>query len=294
MGLRVIDHTDEWWTKRKKRTGRENGANTYSRDIVTHHVGRWAKLAHEQEVVISTAPPLVVHEVGPVDLVVQYLHTYDYAAPLLTPNRVWAALRAQGVRRVLFVAAYRPLVNALNAAGYEAVYVPMRVDVDWIRHVAGMRTEATLDGPGVSRIGAGRAVYFGNVTAPKRTHYDAFRRAFVKAGWKLDLLTTPDQGKALRQVNRYTYGIGVGRCALEMMALDVRVMLSGQKFGGIITNADEFAVQSSQNFNGRVITYDRTVGACVEAWDQVPDWSEAVDTYTAVGVLDQHVNRLLL
>lgn len=284
MGLRVIDHTDEWWSHRKQKTGRENGANTYSRDIVTHHVGRWAKLAHDQEVVISTSPPLVMHDVGPVDLVVQYLHSYDYATPLLVASRVRAVLDTQGVRRTLFVAAYRPLVAALNAAGFEAVYIPMRVDVDWVRHRAG---------PEQTRFKPGRAVYFGNVTAPKRTHYDAFRRAFVKAGWKVDLVSEPDQGKALRMVNRYAYGIGVGRCALEMMGLGMRVMLSGQKFGGIITNAAEFDVQSSQNFNGRVITYDRTVGACVEAWDQVPDWSEAVDTYTAVGVLDQHVNRLL-
>lgn len=285
MTLTVIDHSDEWWSKRKHKTGMENGANTYSRDVVTHHVGRWAKLAHDQEVVISTAPPLVTHDVGPVDLVVQYLHTYDYAAPLLTPNRIWAALRAQGVRRVLFVAAYRPLVNALTDAGFEAVYVPMRVDVDWIRHRAGVAR--------VTRHGAGRAVYFGNVTPAKRKHFDAMRRAFIKTGWKLDILNEPDQAKALRRIKGYSYGVGVGRCALEMMALDVRVMLSGQKFGGIITNADEWAVQSSQNFNGRVITYDRTVSACVDAWDQVPDWSEAVDTYTAVGVLDQHVNRLL-
>jgi len=290
MGLRVIDHTDEWWSHRKQKTGRENGANTYSRDIGTHHVGRWAKLAHDQEVVVSTAPPLVMHDVGPVDLVVQYLHTYDYAAPLLVPNRVSAALRAQGVRRVLFVAAYRPLVNTLIAAGFEAVYVPMRVDVDWIRHRAEYQPGDLTD---QSRIGWGRAVYFGNVTPAKRKHFDAMRRAFIKTGWKLDLLTEPDQGKALRTVRRYSYGVGVGRCALEMMALNLRVMLSGQKFGGIITNADEWAVQSSQNFNGRVITYDRTVSACVDAWDQVPDWSEAVDTYTAIGVLDQHVNRLL-
>lgn len=290
MGLRVIDHTDEWWSQRKQKTGRENGANTYSRDIVTHHVGRWAKLAHDREVVISTAPPLVMHDVGPVDLVVQYLHTYDYAAPLLTPSRVWAALRAQGVRRVLFVAAYRPLVNVLTDEGYDAVYVPMRVDVDWVRHRAGYRPGDLADH---TRLGLGRAVYFGNVTPAKRKHFDAMRRAFVKTGWKLDLLAEPDQTKALRTIRRYSYGVGVGRCALEMMALDVRVMLSGQKFGGIITNADEWSVQSSQNFNGRVITYDRTVAACVNAWDSVPDWSEAVDTYTAVGVLDQHVNRLL-
>lgn len=284
MSLKVIDHTDEWWSHRKQKTGRENGANTYSRDIVTHHVGRWAKLSHDRDVVVSTAPPLIMHDVGPVDLVVQYLHTYDYASPLLAPTRIRAALTKQGVRRVLFVAAYRPLVNALNAAGFEAVYVPMRVDVDWIRHRAG---------PVRPRFGPGRAVYFGNVTASKRKHFDAMRVAFAKTGWKLDVLAEPDQGRALRTIRRYSYGVGVGRCALEMMALDVRVMLSGAKFGGLITNADEWAVQSSQNFNGRVITYDRTVSACVAAWDQVPDWSEAVDTYTAIGVLDQHVNRLL-
>lgn len=136
-------------------------------------------------------------------------------------------------------------------------------------------------------------MYFGNVTPAKRKHFDAMRRAFVKTGWKLDVITEPDQVKALRTLRRYSYGVGVGRCALEMMALDMRVMLSGAKFGGIITNHDEWAVQSSQNFNGRVITYDRSVLACVAAWDTVPDWSEAVDTYTAIGVLDQHVNRLL-
>lgn len=287
MGITVIDHTDEWWSTRKTRTGRENGANTYSRDIVTHHVGRWAKLGHDRDVVVSTAPPLVAHEVDPVDLAIQYLHTYDYADPIDLPARIAEALTSQGVGRVLFVAAYRPLVNILNAAGLEAVYVPMRVDVDWIRHRAGAGAVE------VPRIGRGRAVYFGNVTAPKKRHFDAMRVAFAKTGWKLDVVNTPDQARALRQVNGYTYGLGVGRCALEMMGLGLRVMLSGAKFGGIITNASEWDVQSSQNFNGRVITYDRSVLACVEGWDMVPDWSEAVDTYTAVGVLDQHVNRLL-
>lgn len=288
MGMRVIDHTDEWWQRRRDRRRAENGAATYSRDIVTHHVARWAKLAHNgTDLVVSTAPPLVAHPDIRGDMVVQYLHTYDYKAPTLVADRVTAALGGR-VGRILFVSAYRPLVNQLTAAGYDAIHIPMRVDADWIRHLAG---PAPLDA-GV--YGSGRAVYFGNITPAKMRHFTPMVRQFEATGWRLDVVSeVGDQRAALRTLRSYSYGIGVGRCALEMMALGMRVMISGAKFGGIVTSVPEWEVQSGVNFNGRVITYDRTIPACVEAWDRVPDWSEAADTYTAVGVLDQHINRLL-
>lgn len=284
MSLTVIHHEDPWWAERRAKTRVENGANTYSRDILTHHVHRWARLAEHMRVTVSTAPPLVAHKVD-ADLVVQYLHTYNYADPMSVPRRVTEALSSQGAPEIVFVSAYRPLVNQLNTAGYTAVYVPMRVDGDWIRHRAGTIPD--------KRFGEGRAVYFGNITPAKRRHHDAFVRSFRQAGWKLDLIGSTDQGDALNRVKNYTYGVGVGRCALEMMTLGMRVMVSGAKFGGIITNASEWDVQSGVNFNGRVITYDRTVRACVDAWGQVPDWSEAADTYTSTAVVDQHVQHLL-
>ncbi len=247
-----MDHKDPRWERQYQMSGRENGAATYSRDIVTHHVPLWDKWAEGRQVLVSTCP-LLEPQGGRGDVAVQYLHEYRYEDPFGAVRAVQRAL--SGYPRLVFVTSYASLANLLISRGLEAWYVPMAVDVSTIQTY---RTDPRPDQ---------RVAYFGNVTRPKRALTDELCRQLSSAGWKIDHVSRPNQREAWSLLGKYRYGIGVGRCALEMGALGMRVMISGAAFGGIMTTPEEIAVQRSVNMNGRVITFDRSPLACVAGWE---------------------------
>jgi len=273
--LTVVDHTEPAWQARYVRKGRENGAATYSREIVDHHVPAWAEL--DGDVVVGTCSPLT--DCGPADLVVQYLHTYDKADPLAIAQRVARNLRGKA-GRVLFITAYRSLQLQLQTHGLDAAFVPMKIDVAATRELAGHADPADTM----------RAVYFGNVTPGKRAAFETLSAALSDQGWTLDTISGQQRADALPAVAGYRYGVGVGRCALEMQALGLRVMVCGTDFGGIVTTPAEFEVQTATNWNARVVTYDNTVAGCLPAWDQT--WTGDLDVSSAVAVVRQLVDEM--
>jgi hypothetical protein len=260
--LTVVDHTEPSWASRYAAKGRENGAATYSRDIVRWHVPVWERLLPEGSVV-STCPLLTSGDWSS-PVVVQYLHSYQYVDPL---GPAWEVVGHLGALagRIVFVTAYRSLAARLRLAGMEALHVPMAIDADAVRASVGDVGE---------RYDGRRVVYFGNVTRHKRALFAELRRVFERRGWRFDVVSESrfdgqpvTQAEAWRILARYRYGIGVGRCALEMMALGLRVMVAGAEFGGLITTEDEWRTQWATNLNGRVVTFDRDVGACVDAFE---------------------------
>jgi hypothetical protein len=266
--LTVVDHTSSDWSARYEeryvRRGRENGAATYSREIVEHHVPVWEQYA-PPGTILSTCAPLVT---PPAELdgrrpalVVQYLHAYPYHRPTTLARKVHRQFP-----RVLFVTAYRALHRQLRAEGMGSIFVPMAIDVDQVRAAAG---------PPARAHGRGVALYFGNVTKAKRDEYQALSDAFKAEGWRLDLLSDGQfkgepvtQARAWGIASGYDYGVGVGRCALELYALGLRVMVSGAEFGGLVTTDAEWGTQVGCNFNGRVVTFDRDRNTCVRLFDQ--------------------------
>lgn len=269
----VVDHDYPPWKARRSRRLPVNGAATYSRDIVAHHVGHWDALVGGQRTLLSTAPPLLDYPDDHYDLTIQYLHTFPQRRQLDLPTRI-----ADRFKRTVFVTAYLPYQRLLDRAGFEAVWVPMKVDTDWVRHLAGR-----LPGPDPQ---PRRAVYYGNVTRSKQQTLYRLRRMFSLHGWRLDVVSGSRQAEALRRVKTYDYGVGVGRCALEMMSLGLRVMVAGREFGGIVASGHDFHAQTSVNFNTRVTTFDSELESCLESWPSVPsDWREAVDVSTAIPVI---------
>lgn len=259
----MVDHTEPGWAARYSRShvrqGRENGAATYSREIVAHHIPVWRQVLPAGSVVASC--PLLTGLDVRGEVAVQYLHTYSYLDPLGQAREVagWMAGRCS---RLVFVTAYRSLALRLEAAGFEALFVPMSIDVDRVRAHASVPEHEH-----------GRAVYFGNVTRSKVVEHRRTVGILEARGWVVDVLSDGclngrklTQGEAWRQVSRYRYGIGVGRCALEMQALGLRVLVSGAEFGGLATTEGEWLAQRATNWNGRVVTFDRDPGACVDAW----------------------------
>ena len=130
----------------------------------------------------------------------------------------------------LFVTTYRDVADALGERG---LWIPNTIDADYLP-------------PHSPELGW---VYYGNVIGDRRKAFDRLK------GISFDLVSgVGDQQEALRRVARYRYGIGVARCALEMMAMGLKVVIFGKDFGGLILSESDFETQQAANFNANVMT----------------------------------------
>ncbi|QDZ10528.1 hypothetical protein [Devosia ginsengisoli] len=150
------------------------------------------------------------------DATVQYLH-----------ERTHADLSS---KTKLFVTTYKDLAETLGSRG---LWIPNAVDASALpahRPARGW-------------------VYYGNIIGDKRKSFDRL------AGLNFDTVAgVKDQREALERVAHYRYGIGVGRCALEMMEIGLKVMIFGKDFGGLILSSADFERQLGANFNANVMT----------------------------------------
>lgn len=277
MPIQIIDHTFRPWLARKRQ---ENGAATYSQDIVDVLIPELVEHLQEDhpatDVLISTAPPLaqvedpyILHDRP--ELVIQFLHTYRYRDPMAP---VSALLNRFPHSKVILITAYLSYDTRINQWAKDqelqhrlkSVFVPMFIQPEKIQEAVG-RTYFKHD-PGDKRI-----IYFGNLYKAKSQEYLRIRQGLERAGWKVDvisrshlngqnpLLTQTDSWKLISQ---YRYGIGVGRCALEMYQLGLKVLISGEHWGGLCMDSDDYFTQQRTNFNGRVITGTRDLQEALE------------------------------
>lgn len=261
--MKIIDHTDQLWDARYRRHSRTNGAATYSRDIVKYHVPIWKKFAPD-DTVVSTAPLITNRKAYGIPddtkLLVQYVHRYQYDSPLADAKRVTGEM---GGRQVLFVTAYKQYANLLNWNGYRALWLPMTIDAEAIRKFQSPEHQHH----------AKKLAYFGNLLHGKELIHADLVKQLNSFGWEVDTFANNrkngkgnlSQSQILREISTYDYGIGVGRCALEMYALGLKILVIGGQFGGLVMSPADFEAQLKTNFNGRIITYDRTLEACLAA-----------------------------
>lgn len=265
----VFDHDEEVWRARYMKRGRENGAATYSREIVAHQLPIWERQLKaygigSDDVVLSTCPLLSqVRNVPKNKIVVQYLHTYQYDNPTGDAKSVADSLVSS--RSVVFVSAYKALCSQLQRRGMPAIFVPMTIDAQTVQLSKAKKRQHKK-----------RVVYFGNVTNAKESVYQRVVSEFRKRAWQVDTISSGfvngsvpvTQQEAWKKMSQYEYGIGVGRCALEMMALGLKVMVAGAEFGGLVVNDRDFQAQTETNFNGRVVTFNRDIRACIDCFDE--------------------------
>jgi len=258
--IQFITHQLPSWQARKKI---ENGAATYSEDIITSQQLHWEEFfrGDPRNIVISTCP--LLSQVNQrdikatrVDLAIQYLHTFPYENPIGYIQKIVAGFthhkRLKSTQWV-FLSAYRSYVDQINAAGFRAFFVPMSINT------------APLLELSQAPVYTDRVIWFGNIYHDKSKLYTSLAGYVRQAGLQLDTIsrglfnrTTPlSQTEAWARIAQYKYGIGVGRCALEMYTLGLRVVIAGSKFGGIVADQHDFEVQTKTNFNSRLITYDR-------------------------------------
>lgn len=252
MKLKLIDHTDKEWNKLYNSHGKENGAMTYSKELVKYQVPIWEdvlKSAGYKSVIIGTCRRLRAINVGSADIAVQYLHTVKYDNPCFEVELITESLSGQGVKKILFVTAYRQLAEILKYNGYEACFIPMTVDAEAIRESVTMPEEKQKN----------QVVYFGNLNNKKRESYNIVKKSLLRRRFKVDTITNnylnnhkklDGQHEAWQEVAKHEFGIGVGRAALEMGALGLKVIYSGYHHAGIATRDWEWYMQENHNFSG--------------------------------------------
>lgn len=257
----IFDHTYHLWAKDNISA---NGAVTYSQDLVANQVPELRKALKGKNVIISTASKLNViskfdleHE--HYDMAIQYLHTYPYGDPKGYIRKIVSQANFTASKWV-FMTAYKPFEQIINdgiGGDFHAVYTPMSIDIEQM--------------PQRKNFVENSVVYFGNLYMSKTEVYDEVRKfcrnnnimfntiAFSQLNNNQQKLT---QMQAWEIVGEHEYGIGVGRCALEMMAMGLKVFIFGQERGGIMVDEDDWRKQQAINMNGRITTYDRTFEAC--------------------------------
>lgn len=267
--LTLVTHNDPRWDAVYRAHGRENGAATYSRELCQFQVPVWASELGDLNVTISTCPLLIGEPIGPKyrplpggHLAVQYLHEYPYEMPLNKPLKVQRHL-ASTYDRVLFVTAYKKYHSMLVNAGLDAIYLPMSIDTHQVREYRHREGYPRIDN---------KLAYFGNVKREKRKQFKELSGVAEWAGFELVHLQKK-QPEAWEALSPYAYGVGVGRCAMEMAALGLRVLISGRGYGGLVMNQSDYLAQQSTNFNGRITTGPQSLR---EALERLPDslvWS---------------------
>jgi hypothetical protein len=137
--------------------------------------------------------------------------------------------------RTTYITHYRALVKFAKRYGMNLSYIPMSIDLDNIP-VPINRKKGTI-------------VYFGNIFSEKCKVY----RQLKDTGISFDTISHyPNREEALNIVSTYEYGIGVGRCVLEMLAMGMKVIVAGRNYAGAITN-DNFDIHHKSNCNSNIL-----------------------------------------
>lgn len=276
MKISVIDHKFSPWVLNKRQ---ENGASTYSRDIndilMPDLIRELSCGFPDQQVLISTAPPLAKYADHLDDkyqhLIIQFLHSYPYQDSFLP---IMQLIEKFPSSKIIFVTAYYAYKIRIESMIWEkdledtvAVhYLPMFINTHLLEDKRLAHSCRLTDD-------RKRIIYFGNLYKAKAPEYHRLKAGLAKMDWKLDVISKSrlnGSGKLLDQrstwdiISGYDYGIGVGRCALEMYHIGLKVLISGEHWGGICLGLDDYLTQQRTNFNGRIITGTRDLHEALE------------------------------
>lgn len=275
MPSQIFNHTYSEWVKKKVI---ENGAATYSRDICKYHSESLLNIDGNN--IISTCPEFSDIQKGHVvlslrqqpDNVIQYLHTYPYEKAVEWACNFYNKVHIKPKNKIILVTAYKSLYLRLKQAferrgmanSMDVAFIPMGIDT------------SVIPSPLEDKYGSKRVIYLGNVYPARLSLFNEVKICFEKQGWQFDFISKSKfngKGKVLTQpqiwdiVNKYSCGVGVGRSAMEMMYMGLKVMICGQRFGGLISNEYDAILHLESNHGGRISTFDKSINACIESFD---------------------------
>jgi hypothetical protein len=275
MPVKLIDHNYKPWLSKKRQ---ENGAATYSYELCQDQIHTLiltlGKQHPDKRILISSAPPLdqvLPEDRFDPDLLIQYLHTYPYKDPFGPLDKILTSYMATPM---ILVTAYKNYYHRINLwiEKYElpvrVIFLPMSISI----HPLAQIKDRTEDPDPADK----RIIYFGNLYRAKATEFYRVVDLIKSQGWTVDVISKSKFNNSGEILNReqiweiirgYSYGIGVGRCAQEMYALGLKVLISGEHWGGLLMDPEDLQTQLRSNFNGRIITGTRDL---IEALELLP------------------------
>lgn len=225
--LRVIDHTNHpTWTPINKRLNRENGARTYSRDILKFYVPIFEEVfSGAEKVLLITVQNWNATEVWKgYDKIFVFVHERGGTEEIRIQKRQalkkFSELNKQS--EVYFIVWCPQHEGELLKEGLNAIYLPMAIDSD-------VYTPYQRIKKGKNK----KLIYFGNIIQGKVTPFGQLKKVVEKKGWRIDYISQdrlnsfgmkmkPD--KIRWTLAQYKYGVGVGRSAQEMSAMGIKVV----------------------------------------------------------------------
>lgn len=225
--LKVIDHTNHpSWTPINLRLGRENGARTYSRDIVKFYVPVFKRVfSGKERVLLITVQNWNSCEVWKgYSKIFVFVHERGSSEEVRKQKREALKKFAEvnSPAKVYFIVWCPQHEDELIRDGLNAIYLPMAIDMDvFVKYQKVPKNKNKT------------FIYYGNIIQQKVEPFKRFREIALLNGWKVDFISkdrlngkgfklSPEQIR--RIIAQYKYGVAVGRSAQELSAMGVKVV----------------------------------------------------------------------
>jgi len=143
------------------------------------------------------------------------------------------------MRNHRYVTHYKKFASWLTDIGIANTFIPMTVDLE----VLPVKEKCN-----------GKIIVFTNLYNEKAEVFTKLQESGVEFDY-LSFGQLNGEGKILNRteclelVSNYKIGVGVGRSAIEMLAMDLKVIVAGREYGGTIVNADDLQKHWDTNFN---------------------------------------------
>lgn len=292
--ITVFDHnTHPIWAEHYKKNflsnGTTNGAYTYSIDIVKYHLPIITEILKRQNkyknILISTVTT-INEDIIPLgtDLIIEYVHeTVDRDLPKILKNQ-WLGIK------FIYITTRADIFASLSVRDISCVLIPMAIDIQSFAKYA--KIEKYIDN---------RVIYFGNKYLGKGKCYKNTKTAFIYKGWKFDNIcynvfndeTKMDRKQILDTVSKYRYGIGEGRCVLEMNAMGLKTLICAGGNQGLMMNENDFNIQKQHNFSdGKIFTFSDNLNECIENFDKAI--IKTLDVHDVLPDLKKQIESVLL